>query len=261
MIERRCKISNNQSVCYIRFNNITDLVEYIDNTEPTKNFLYHQVSKLKEKENFYGTSSFEEARNMLLNGYEEGAKLLNASIKQKMFHVKHKMKTICYNDVTGYQPNIPLYLSGIPQHMINTKTIITPQKNVNYLRLLQVSYDIKTSEILDKNANFFEHVIALEQDKKRVGVDVGICVVDDAKKVFIASVPVKKQSQKLNIKQLSFPVLHPSMLRRIFCAVIERSDFCNTKKFQKNYGLIPTSEMIQEIFNETKIFDVNNIII
>ena len=80
---------------------------------------------------------------------------------------------------------------------------------------------------------------------------------------------LKKASQRLNLKQVAFPLIHPSMLRRILFALIERVPECkegfvgygygncvrdthNVYKALKGQYLIPTMVQEEEIQNIDK---------
>ena len=62
--------------------------------------------------------------------------------------------------------------------------------------------------------------------------------------------PVKKSSQRLNIKQMAFPLVHPSFLRRICFAIVERVQECNYRNYVSGYGRVPNNNanMFKEIF-------------
>jgi hypothetical protein len=59
-------------------------------------------------------------------------------------------------------------------------------------------------------------------------------------------IKVKDSSQRMNLKQLAFPLAHPSMFRRIVFALIERLEDC--KNFGEGYGWCTNWEEVKHLY-------------
>ena len=57
---------------------------------------------------------------------------------------------------------------------------------------------------------------------------------------------VKESSQRMNLKQLAFPLAHPSMFRRITFALIERIEDC--QNFGAGYGFCTNWEDVKYLY-------------
>lgn len=114
----------------ISFNSIAEVVNYIDTVERTPFYKSHHKSD-DYNYNFRGTHSMEEARELLLHGWDDGAKQLKDKLDAKVNvnNIGYRNKT--FYDVTGFQCSVPRYLQGIPTNMINNKRVMQKQKVVN----------------------------------------------------------------------------------------------------------------------------------
>lgn len=86
----------------ISFNSITEVVNYIDTVERTPYYKHYHKSD-DNNYNFCGTHSMEEARELLLHGWDDGAKQLKDKLDAKVNvnNVGYRNKT--FYDVTGFQ--------------------------------------------------------------------------------------------------------------------------------------------------------------
>ena len=64
---------------------------------------------------------------------------------------------------------------------------------------------------------------------------------------FIIKVRIKSANEKMNISKLAFPLVHPSMLRRLFFRFIEVYPNV-TKPFTSGYGHPATSSELRNTF-------------
>lgn len=261
-------------MCY-SFESITDLVKYIKEHESLH--LEYKCSSNKsgfEKYKFTKTYDYAEAENLLLHGWEEGTKQLKEQLNVK---VPNKTQRKQFYSVQGYQPCVPRYLQGLPDAMINSKQVSVKQKVIVINKLFAYVCGVKAEQILQESAKCLRLVQSLESEGYRVELNIiasfgetSACYRYDDANINgpMFRVCLKKASQRLNLKQVAFPLIHPSMLRRILFALIERVPECkegfvgygygncvrdthNVYKALKGQYLIPT--MVQE----EEIQDIN----
>lgn len=250
---------------------ISDVIEFIKNNEPKERFREKHgggYGSIDGSYEFTQTHDFEEAYDLLEQGWEEGTKRLKDKLETKVKSCSTKQKTIY--DVAGFQCSVPRYLQGIPTNMINKKTVSQKNKVITINKNISYSCLTEADEIINECAKVLELVNNLESNGCRVNLNIiiGTKVESgyhiDADYVKIC---VKQASQRLNLKQVAFPIMHPSMLRRIFFALVERYE--EGYNFAIGYGrpLDLTKDFPKEMFrtneyylprftNEEKITDI-----
>lgn len=226
------------------FQNITELVHFIETNEIYPNFTC--PNSIYGGYSFTGTEDFEEAKDLLLHGWEYGTIEIKRKVEARNTGVMLKQKTVY--DVAGYQCSVPRYLQGIPTNMINKKSI--PQKNkvitINKCCSYSASVDRKT--IIEESIKVLQLVNGMEKQGYRVNLNVLFGTVK--RNISVIKVRIKSSSQKLNVKQTAFPLVHPSMLRRIILAVWERSKECSHYGFEKGYGFPADKNVYEKALNK-----------
>ena len=145
---KRTKTNNDVK---ISFNSIAEVVNYIDTVERTPFYKINHKSD-DYNYNFRGTHSMEEARELLLHGWDDGAKQLKDKLDAKVNvnNTGYKNKTIY--DVAGFQCSVPRYLQGVPTNMINNKRVVQKKKVVN------ITKDFVYSGITSKETMMHESI-------------------------------------------------------------------------------------------------------
>ena len=240
---KRTKTNNDIN---ISFNSITEVVNYIDTVERTP--FYKSIHKSDDYNyNFRGTYSMEEARELLLHGWDDGAKQLKDKLDAKVNvnNTGYKNKTIY--DVAGFQCSVPRYLQGVPTNMINNKRVVQKQKVVNITKDFGYSGITSKETMIHESIKFLQAVEKLEQQGVRCNVFVSFVSRNPSANGYIdIRMKVKESSQRMNLKQLAFPLAHPSMFRRITFALIERLEDC--KDFGMGYGRCTEWETVKHLY-------------
>ena len=239
------KYYNNKKDVKIIFNSLSEVVKFNREAERTSFYRgYHssdEVSSRRDK--FTGTHSYEEAEDLLLHGWDEMAEELTEKLGNiKANSNKYKNKTI-YN-VSGYQACVPRYLQGIPTNMISNKRIVTKQKVLNITKDFGYSCGVSSRTIKEESIKVLKLVNQLELQGYRCNVDICFVSKHNGGNTYdCISIRIKNASQKMNIKQMAFPLVHPSMFRRIMFGLMERLPEC--ENYGYNYGCCTE-------YNETK---------
>lgn len=228
------KYRTNEGFYVTDFQNITELVHFIETEEVYPNF----KNKVGGQDSISGdrafteTENFEEAKDLLLHGWEHGTKEIKGRVEAKNTDVSLKQRTVY--DVAGYQCSVPRYLQGIPTNMINKKA--TPQKNkvITINKMCSYSACVSAETIRTESVKVLQLVNRMEKQGYRVNLNV--LFGSEKRNTSIIKVRIKSSAQKLNIKQTAFPLVHPSMLRRVIFAVWERSEECSYSGFEMGYG-------------------------
>lgn len=250
------KFTDRQIVNLVEFTSISDLVSYIKNAKPTPWFENRECSlEVSDKRTkFTKTRFFEEAMNLLENGwYEEAQKIekeLNLSNKN-MFE-KDDIKFI--QSVAGFHPIVPNYLMGLPDCMVSSKIVPRKQKVVTLNLSISFSCVVSTKEIEEVCLKAFRIVKEIESKGCRVNFNIfysGKAYESEIGKInyCVIKLKVKSANERLNVSKVCFPAIHPSMLRRILFRVVETSEVF-TKRYTSGYGTPLSNNELVEVYKD-----------
>lgn len=221
------------------YKSISELVNYI-HTHEIQEEVYKQIGKpssLKVGGGFSGTYTYDEAEELLLHGWEEGTKKIKDKLAEvKVSNYKNKTKNI-YSPV-GYQCSVPRYLQGMPDSMVNKVNVQKKNKVITINKSFSYSCVVSENRILDESIKVLCLINKLESEGYRVKLNViAVSKVPSEEEYNVIKICIKQSSQRLNIKQIAFPLVHPAMLRRIMFALLERYEECaKHKRFYNGYG-------------------------
>lgn len=252
------KYNETYKTTYRKFESISDLVNTIQHS--CVNPIFENPDEQRSamgNERFTGTSSYEEAENMLFHGWDYMSKELTKRLNVKNNGMVTKQKNVY--DVVGYQASVPRYLQGIPTNMIRQKQVKIENKVIILNKSIGYSCKVKKEQIIEESVKALQLVRSLEAKGYKVELNI-VCIIGDNQRVvhydnsdidgIAIKICLKKASQRLNIKQTAFPLVHPSMLRRIILRLIERSEECNRIQYLSCYGypVMTEHKIYKELF-------------
>ena len=125
---------------------------------------------------------------------------------------------------------------------------------VNY----NISFPFSTSgdTIIEKAVDCLSYVKKLEDTGTRVNLNVYLVTKEpySGNLIFGYVVPVKKSSERFSVSKMAFTLCHPSMLRRIMFACIER-DADMTEDFVYGHGSpVKDTKELSKIFPDVEFF-------
>lgn len=188
---------------------------------------------------FSGVSSFKEAMNLALTGWEEGAnrsKKLADPLFDRVSSLIEKPEIVY--DVTGMQIDIGRYMDNEPECWQRYEYKIDQGDGT---RIIKMFYNVSASAGITKEVIEAKGAVAsvmielLEYAGNRVELYVGDAGVGGNYK-FENYVLLKKADQPLDMPRIAFAVSHPAMLRRLGFACIERIPLEWWNSFQYGYG-------------------------
>ncbi len=206
------------------FNNINEFEKFINDPK----------NKKPERDNssetgsswFTGTESYEQASEFLKYGDADTYKYIKQKqrelkIDKLMGNMINKPKP--FNNVVGFQPNVPLYLNGVPTNMIDNKKNKTDLKIINIFLDVCASARVGADEIKDAGTMYATVIDMLEKSGYRTNLYVGDVSMLGSEKIMYA-LRIKTDREPLNLEKMSFPIANPSMLRRIGFKYMEVCD-------------------------------------
>ena len=230
------------------FDSINEFYKYLCDTPFNKAFRWADHSSVDGSYDFTQTHNFDEAINLMKDGWSDMAKKLNAKlqVREKQNAMVNKRKMV--NSVVGFQPIVPLYLAGVPTNMVQQKKVPVKQKIVNITKSVSYDVDVSTETIIEESVKAMQIVKKLEAMGYRVNLSIALGSIESDRQLF-SKVCIKHANEKLNVSKLAFPLIHPSMLRRLFFRFIE---VCpdTTKSFTGGYGRPATAEQIKKVYSK-----------
>ena len=258
------KVENiNSKTEVIEFDSLAEFYDYICKTPFNEAFRWANHSSVTGSAGWTKTESFEEAVELFKNGWSDMASNLVQKLKVIENKTQPKMRPKSTLSVQGYQAVVPLYLQGVPTNMIDKRMVPIKQKVITLNKSIDYSGGTTANTIVDESIKAMQIVKKLEAQGYRCNLNI-VLGSSKNKKGFFVKVRIKSANEKLNISKLAFPLVHPSMLRRLFFRFIEVYPNI-TKDFVNGYGAPSTSEELRQIFKGEHLLpnfimkDVNNI--
>lgn len=235
-------------VAYIkRFSSLDEFYKYITTQEENDVFktTTRRDSQRYESGDWSGTKTFDEACDLFVNGWDEET----LALKAKLDIEEHKEPQMTYKnvqDVQGYHPIVPLYLMGVPNNMITKKMVPKKQKVINIDKNISYSLDVKKEQMIEEAVKVVRIINRLERQNYRVNLN--IVVLTNVYETTIGfKIKLKSANESLNISKLTFALVHPAMLRRLYLRFVEVYPH-TTRGFIKGYGRPLSSREIKKLF-------------
>ena len=223
---------------------IQDFVNYI-NSNPLNGLSVgneHSQEEGSYRKSFTGTDNYAQAEDLLLHGWEYMAKELKSKIGANTELTGHTQRQVY--SVAGVVPCVPRYLQGLPDSMVMYKRVPKKEKVLTINKDFCYSFSVRQETIINESVKVLNVVNMLEKQGYRVKLNI-VCTTWGSmrgNKKHTVKVCIKQSSQRLNIKQIAFSLVHPSMLRRIWFKCIEHDPFCNLESFAKTKGYCMNSK-------------------
>lgn len=224
------------------FKSINEFEKFI--TENPENKVFKDCHYLASKDkkywtvDFTNTKSFDEAIDLLHNGWTDKAKELTKKLKAVESDMAPIMKQQRCVSVAGYQPIVPLFLAGQPANMIGTRMQPVKQKVVTLVKSVSYSGNVEPEEWTEQGLKALAVVKKLESNGLRVNVDIvrGGYDPDTKSNGIVCRVRVKNANERLNVSKLAFTMCHPSIQRRLMFRFTEVYDKVSSG-YRSTYGM------------------------
>ncbi len=233
----------------MEFDSIKEFCDYIQNTPTNKAFEKKYLQSQEEDSymtNWSGSESFKEALDMCIHGWTFGAKELNDKFKlaemNKDTQVQMTYKNIL--SICGYQAIVPLYLQGVPNNMVNKKMVPIKQKVITINKALSCSASVGAETLKQESIKCFQIIKKIEASGIRVNLNLLISTGHVCVKIRL-----KSANEKLNISKLAFPLIHPSMFRRLYFRFVEVYPTIPKNFGLGSYGVVPSENDFKSELN------------
>lgn len=223
---------------YWQFN---DLVAFLKATVslPINHEVFYKLASNGVKPDFYYFKTFKEAWNNCYFGWDKEFENFKDAIKhvetQTILDISKKDTYAVY----GFRPNVPRCLNNNPRNMLTTKS------DNKFKRTVVINCNTAYSWYESKQAIFNRGVCIINLIKQleinnNVVLNLFECVEKDDEMIY-TTINLKKENERINLKQVYFPLVNPDFLRRLIFRIIECT-FDIEKSWFDGYGspYIPT---------------------
>lgn len=222
------------------FKSISEMMDIITKRPNNKVMESQNSSSRKGEKAWYGTASFEEAVDLMQTGYKDVLPRIKEGLNTSM---KALSKQFARSDMRrprnlpiGFIPNVPNAILNLPDSMIDIR--LTPQKR----KTLTITYVMagncgcKAEMWIKAGVALLTAIKIVERRGISVKIDASFyCGSSDGETV-MGSVTVKHFGQPLDLQKLCFPLVHPSMFRRIGFKFLETTPILTKEGFAWGYG-------------------------
>lgn len=232
----------------LEFESLKEFYDYICNTPINDAFRWSTLSSADTgRGDWFGTKSFDEATELFKNGWDIGAEELTK--KLKIAEMQNDVQMTCKNilSMCGYQAIVPLYLQGVPNNMVNKK--MTPVKNkvITINKIVSVSGSVSSKTMQEESVKCFQIIKKIEASGIRVNLNLVMGTGHACIKIRL-----KSANERLNVSKLAFPLVHPSMFRRLYFRFVETYPTIPSS-FIGSYGYVPSESQFRAVCGEKEI--------
>lgn len=227
-------------IVYEHFSSIEKLLKTISGRQNNEAMSgQNQSQKVgAERTRFCGTESFEDAVSLMANGWDE--KLADVKKKYEVATKQNASGNVSRirptSGVVGYAPLVPNAIRGLPNSMISSERVPQKVKCVSIYYASGVDAGWSQDSMIESGIAVLRIVNNLELKGYRVKLTLVAKSSEGGGERAILCVDMKDFRQQLDLKKLCFPLLHPSMLRRIAFRWLETVPSLTSKGFRGGYG-------------------------
>ncbi len=121
--------------------------------------------------------------------------------------------------------------------MINKKNVVQKKKVITLNKNISYHAKITTQEILDNSVKALQIIQKIEAQGIRCNLNLICCIRDrSTTEINTLKIRLKSANERLNVSKLAFPLVHPSMLRRLIFRFIEVSPTFTKNSYTSGYG-------------------------
>lgn len=232
------------------FDSLNDFYKYVCETPLNEVFRFRKLSSSSSDSfafSFTKTKTFDEATDLFRNGWSEMANTIEQKLNAEKNQIEPALKERTIYDVQGFQCSVPRYLQGIPTNMISRKKMPCKKKVITICKSINYSASVDANIIIKESIKALQIVKKLEMQGYAVNLDVALGAKADVG--LFAKIRIKNSSERLNVSKMAFPLVHPSMLRRLLFRFIE---VCpdTTKSFEYGYGRPIDFSKMKHVFKD-----------
>lgn len=252
MYEMKEGDNNVDHVIREHFDSLGDLISVIEK-RPNNRFMRNEHDSNSGSSDFTGTRNYEEAVSMLKNGYPDPIPEIKSElVKSRMATSKiyrNMPRPMPKNQVVGFIPNVPNALRGIPQSMISIEKENQKRKVISILYSFGSCGGTKQEELVKAGIALVAAINIIELSGIQTKLLLGFMPSKESSEIVFPTVKIKDFGERFNLQKICFPMIHPSMFRRIGFKYLETCPECE-ENFSFGYGRPVGMDTLKENIQE-----------
>ena len=185
---------------------------------------------------WYQTGSYEEADELLLNGWNAKIDELKGSLEKysRKIVVQHR---ITENNVVGFMPNVPRAIKGYPDSMFCHKELNSKESRNTMHIIYSMNSTSRTEgeELLKAGLAVLKIAMFLDKSNIRTKIDLVPFEAYESGDYIACTVGIKDYRQSFNYSKMAYPIANPSFFRRHGFRYLETLSG-DLKKWSSGYG-------------------------
>ena len=199
---------------YKKFDTLFAFERYLNDNPIRPNYQdgWAQASSREGNKKWYGTKTWDEARELFKKGDRKIAKAITGGVI-KMTRKSHRDVARIETSVVGVAPHVANYIAGRPNAMINVVKRRMAASVVTCVYNISVNGGISSAEMSEAAIKMLSAIKIIEDS----GTRVNLYLVDISKgngDEIGWALRIKTSSQHLDILKTTYPLCNTSMLRR-----------------------------------------------
>lgn len=227
------------------FSSIHQMLNVI-NSRPNNHIMRGCNSSSTESYEFTGTHSYDEAVDLITNGYVEILPKVKSGIKKLEKKLESEFQNVNkirpYIKVNGFTPHVPNSILNLPNSMIDIERHSQKQKTLDIIYAMGACCVEDKQLFIDAGVVLLTAIKILELNRISVRLKVSFKFsvddrynLDNSELVF-PTILLKNYGQRLDLQKLCFPLANPSMFRRFGFKWLETLPEIKHEEWNSGYG-------------------------
>lgn len=208
-----------------------------DLEKPTNSYFEGNEHSKNHDRDWYQTEDFEEAENLLKNGWNEKVKEFATELRNFSATIeRNRVKN--YNSVCGFAPIVPNAIKGVPKSMLASKKIKSNKKlrTVHLIINNTASGGTDGDELIKTGLTSLKLAVILGKKNIRTKIDILPKISGCGESVYGCAITIKDYKQPFDISKIAYPLAHTSMFRRHGFRWLETLPEMTNREFVDRYG-------------------------
>jgi hypothetical protein len=133
--------------------------------------------------------------------------------------------------------------------MVNQTKVPSKQKVITLNKSISYSGSTNKDVIVENSIKALQIVKKIEAQGYRVNLNIVLGTEKGGERI-IAKIRIKNANERLNVSKVAFPLVHPSMLRRLLFRYIEVNPNVKSKGFVGSYGTPVDESTVKSLTND-----------
>ena len=241
-------------IVYENFPSLYQLVNTLQQ-RPNSKIMAGEDSSQSSDYDFTMTHNYNEAIQLMQTGFDDAAKMLRTDVKQKT-KIQSKYAALVqhpapHNAVVGFIPNVPNAIRNIPESMITKDQKPMKRKTLDIIYSMHGSCYRSTGYFEEAGAALLSAVDLIEKSGVQTRIDLAFMTAEQNNEISFPTVRIKNYDERYSFQKVSFPLVHPSMFRRIGFKWLETSPDI-TQDFTCGYGHPPDTKTLDANIQKRK---------